>query len=66
VELERYIPELLRYHLSTDPAAITSPRFVSSPSAVLLADISGFTPLAERLSAQGPVGAEQLTGFLNS
>ena len=33
--------------------------------AVLLADISGFTPLAEALAAQGARGAEELTRLLN-
>ena len=33
--------------------------------ALLFADISGFTPLAERLARHGPVGAEQLSRFLN-
>jgi len=38
----------------------------SFPAAVLSADISGFTPLAERLAALGPIGAERLSGILNS
>jgi class 3 adenylate cyclase len=35
-------------------------------SAVLFADISGFTPLAERLAQRGPAGAEDLSGLLNA
>jgi class 3 adenylate cyclase len=34
-------------------------------AAVLFADISGFTPLAERLARRGPGGAEALSGLLN-
>ena len=33
--------------------------------AVMFADISGFTPLAERFSSEGAVGAEKLTQTLN-
>jgi class 3 adenylate cyclase/tetratricopeptide (TPR) repeat protein len=35
-------------------------------AALLLADISGFTPLAERLAQRGPAGTEALTALLNS
>ena len=33
--------------------------------AVLIADISGFTPITERMAARGPEGAETLAGLLN-
>jgi class 3 adenylate cyclase/tetratricopeptide (TPR) repeat protein len=36
------------------------------PAAVLFADVSGFTPLAERLAKRGPAGAEELSGLLNA
>ena len=36
------------------------------PAAVLLADISGFTPLTETLAQKGPEGAEELTRLLNT
>ncbi|MGC4122165.1 MAG: adenylate/guanylate cyclase domain-containing protein [Myxococcales bacterium] len=36
------------------------------PAAVMLADVSGFTRLAERLQQQGPAGAESLTRILNA
>ena len=35
-------------------------------AAVLFADISGFTPLAERLARRGPSGAEALSNLLNA
>jgi class 3 adenylate cyclase len=35
-------------------------------AAVVFADISGFTPLAERLGRRGPAGAEALSGLLNA
>jgi class 3 adenylate cyclase/tetratricopeptide (TPR) repeat protein len=34
--------------------------------AVLFSDISGFTPLAERLAQHGPAGAEELSDVLNA
>ena len=36
------------------------------PAAVLFADISGFTKLAERLAEKGSAGAEELTRILNA
>jgi class 3 adenylate cyclase len=36
------------------------------PAAVVFADISGFTPLAERLARRGPAGAEELSTLLNA
>lgn len=36
------------------------------PAAAMLADISGFTSLAERLAAKGSAGAEDLSGALNA
>jgi class 3 adenylate cyclase/tetratricopeptide (TPR) repeat protein len=36
------------------------------PAAILLADISGFTALTEKLAARGSEGAEELTQLLNS
>ncbi|MGN6677434.1 MAG: AAA family ATPase, partial [Streptosporangiaceae bacterium] len=36
------------------------------PAAVFFADISGFTPLADRLAQRGPAGAEDLSGLLNT
>ncbi len=35
------------------------------PAAVLLADLCGFTTLAEQLAREGPEGAERLSGLLD-
>lgn len=43
----------------------TPPFAVRRRGAVMLADIAGFTPLAESLAAQGARGAEELTRLLN-
>ena len=50
--------------LAAEFARPDGPTFLRLPGAVLAADISGFTPLAERL-AQAPGGAERLSSVLN-
>jgi class 3 adenylate cyclase/tetratricopeptide (TPR) repeat protein len=64
--LTSYVPRLLTRRLETDPAPISEPSVTRFPAAVLFADISGFTALAERLGEGGPAGAEQLTTILNT
>ncbi len=58
--LTSYVPTLVTRHLATDPTPPTEPAAESLPAAVLLADISGFTPLTERLAQRGPAGIEEL------
>lgn len=62
--MSRYIPHLLLKQMTGDLNAMTAPNYSTARGAVLLADIAGFTPLAERLAEQ-PDGAEKLTGYLN-
>lgn len=64
--LTSYVPALITRRLVTDPAPITMPIADQFPAAALLADISGFTALTERLAHQGPAGAEELTRLLNA
>ncbi|NJP06862.1 MAG: hypothetical protein HC837_15215 [Chloroflexaceae bacterium] len=45
------------------PAEFGAYRF---PAAVLFADVSGFTPLTEKLAHYGTRGAEELTRVMNS
>jgi class 3 adenylate cyclase/tetratricopeptide (TPR) repeat protein len=61
-----YLPALIVRRLVTNPTPIPLPTVEECPAAVLFADISGFTALTERLAAQGPAGAEQLTRLLNT
>ncbi len=61
-----YLPALIVRRLVADPTPIPLPTFEDHPAAVLFADISGFTALTERLAAQGPKGAEELTQLLNT
>ncbi|MBL8057878.1 MAG: AAA family ATPase [Anaerolineales bacterium] len=64
--LVSYVPALVSRRLVTDPAPITAPRLERYPCVALFADVSGFTPLAERLSSRGPQGVEELSRLLNT
>ncbi len=64
--LASYVPALVTRRLAADPEPITAPRLERYPAVALFADVSGFTPLAERLSARGPQGVEELTRLLNT
>src|SRR5215813_11583255 len=56
-----YLPTLVvRQHM-----AGAAPARHSLPTALLFADISGFTALTERLAQRGPTGVEELTRMLN-
>jgi class 3 adenylate cyclase len=62
--LASYVPATIQRRLAAGPPV--GPESLSSPAAVLFADISGFTALAERLAQRGPIGAEELTRSLNT
>lgn len=63
--LTSYVPQLIACGLKSDPTPLTAPTSERFQAVVLFADISGFTPLTERLAKQGPAGAEELTRLLN-
>src|SRR5262245_57348259 len=59
-----YLPALVvRRHVMGAPSAVPARQNLSG--ALLFADISGFTALAERLAQRGPAGVEELTRLLN-
>src|SRR4051794_39322507 len=60
--LSAYLPELAKRGLSREPR--TSRQVGHLDAGVLLADISGFTALTQRLARLGPEGAEQLSRIL--
>lgn len=64
--LSTYVPALIAHRLAENPAPLSGPTTERFPAAVLFADISGFTPLAERLAKRGPAGAEELSGLLTA
>jgi len=63
--LASYLPPLIVRRFMANPAPLTTPVSERLTAAVLFADISGFTALAERLAHQGPAGAEELSRLLN-
>jgi class 3 adenylate cyclase len=60
-----YLPEWLRRKLARRPFPPTAPETERMPCAVLFADISGFTPLMERLGQRGLQGVEELSRSMN-
>jgi len=59
-----YVPQLVIKDLLSEGA--DSSHSAPFETALLFADISGFTSLTEQLAEQGPDGVEQLTRILNS
>jgi class 3 adenylate cyclase/tetratricopeptide (TPR) repeat protein len=60
-----YVPGLVLRRFARDPTRVGE-ELERLAAAVLFTDISGFTPLAERLAQRGPAGAEELSGLLNA
>jgi class 3 adenylate cyclase/tetratricopeptide (TPR) repeat protein len=63
--LASFLPGRLVRRLVEEPASAGRPHADRTVGALLLADISGFTAIAERLARQGPGGAEELRGLLD-
>jgi class 3 adenylate cyclase/tetratricopeptide (TPR) repeat protein len=61
-----FVPDLLVERLRARSEPPGTPWADRLTGALLLADISGFTAIAERLGQQGPAGAEALSGLLNA
>jgi class 3 adenylate cyclase len=60
-----YVPAWVKRRLLGNPAPPSPAEHARIDAALLFADISGFTPLAERLAARGAEGAEELSRILN-
>lgn len=52
MSLARFVPDLIKRRIAADPRPNTEPVGEPFQAAVLFADISGFTPLTERLEEQ--------------
>ena len=61
--LAGYVPDLILRPIATGARARAEPGAEPSPAALLLADVSGSTALAERLAERGARGAEDLCAF---
>jgi class 3 adenylate cyclase/predicted ATPase len=61
-----YVPRLTVARLLAHPQSALQPTVDRFATAVLFADVSGFTALTERLSQRGRVGSEDLTTILNA
>ncbi len=64
-KLAAYVPTPVAQAIYRQPRPLTGPMARRFPAAVLLTDISGFTPLSELLGQTGPTGAEELTHLIN-
>ena len=63
--LASYLPGLVLRRIAENTDGILKPRLDQRQGAALVADVAGFTQLAEGLAKRGPHGAEQLTEVLN-
>ena len=63
--LASFLPDRLVRRLLEEPQAAGQAHCDRLVGALLLADISGFTAITERLAAGGPGGAEELRGLLD-
>ena len=64
--LVSYLPPQVARPILADPGQPPHATASQRHAALLLADISGFTALTERLAERGPEGAEELTTLLNA
>ncbi len=64
-QVASYVPARVARQIAAAPDQPEGPRADRFAGAVLLADISGFTALAESLAHRGEVGVEDLTRYLN-
>src|SRR5678816_4794819 len=63
--LASYVPKLIQNRVIANPTPIEAPVAEVLQTAVLFADISGFTLLTERMAEKGPTGVESLARILN-
>jgi len=64
--LSRFSPHFIHQRLQSSRVVPDECLVETFPAAVMFADISGFSPLANRLAQIGPEGAEELDRILNA
>lgn len=64
--LASYVPKLVIGRRLAAGEPLVAPEEQLFEAAAMLADVSGFTKLAEKLAQRGPAGAEELTGLLSA
>ncbi len=64
--LASFVPDLVRRHLLPAAGAPARPSAVRLPAALLLVDITGFTPLTAAAVRRGAAGTEALSRSLNA
>ena len=64
--LEALVPSTVRRRIAVDPSLSNRPVDERMPATFLIADISGFTALAEQHAKRGVRGAEELKDTLNT
>lgn len=62
--LEPFVPAIVRRRIANDPASVLQPTIDAWRGVILLADLSGFSTLAESFARRGPRGAEDLNDIL--
>jgi len=63
--LDAFVPAIVRRRLARCPSSPVQPVDECFEAALLMTDLSGFTPLAESFASRGPRGAEDLSDVLN-
>jgi class 3 adenylate cyclase/tetratricopeptide (TPR) repeat protein len=64
--LASYLPQAVLRRLATLPGPPSEPHADRFPAALLMIDITGFTPITDAAARRGPAGTEQLSRSLNA
>jgi hypothetical protein len=65
LELVRYVPRSVLAHYKQSHAHLSGPLLEEQHGSVLIVDISGFTKLTAKLTAEGPSGLAAMSKYLN-
>ena len=65
-DLASFASPVVTKRLSTNPEPIPVPAEESAEGVCLFVDVTGFTPMTERLATRGAAGAEEMASILNT